>query len=290
MADPTTRATEKVFLASATAGAGGAIAAPFQFLMTGEDRLLVTAWSDDGTIDLAVHGRFLKRSGEIQPFVYVCRSAATVAGRNTPIDLGEGYLLNLALAIDGSAAIPWGRAYGRVNVVRGTQGPSIVLGSMIAGYVASGTLLAWPGSPIQYPWEGAGFLEWQSMPDNVAGLAPQATAGAIQRWQIIAVRTTLQAIGTFSTRKPFVAVRQAGFDFLRVYLPAFLVGGQTMLCQWSAGMGGAEAVSDTDVLGALPDPFWILPTQTVIVIAGQGLASDVFSDSRYLRRQYLSIP
>jgi hypothetical protein len=282
---------ETVFPARSPAGrAAGLVASPYQYLMTGEDNLVVTTWSDDGTLSLDLTGRFLKPDGEILPFVRSLTSGATTAGVVTPLPLGPGYLLNLSITAAAGAAVPWGRLYARVDVARGTVGPRVVLGTLIAGYVTSVMYLAWPGSAIVYPWDGAGFLEWLTIPDPAVGGRPSSAAPGISRWQIAAARTVLSTSATAGARRPVLQVRVGGVDYLEFGLPLAVGPSDTATCYWAAGMGGADQLLSGRSMGTIGADVWLLPTHEIRFDAQFMVATDAFTDTRVLLRKYLSIP
>lgn len=281
--------TETVFAAIPIGGGRGQLlASPYQFLMTGEDNLVVTAWTDTGGYGVNLTGRFLKPSGEILPFNRRLEAGLTTAGAELLLNLGPGFLLNLSM-ISIFPFVQSGRIYARLDVVRGSIGARIVLGTLLAGYVTSSAYLAWPGSPLVNPWEGPSYVRRFTLGSPGAGVTPSFTAGALQRLQLLGVSAMFQTDADLQSNRPVVQIVRSGGATLQYWSIRSHGPGELVRHQWSVDYGGGEKITDGFAGNALPAEVWVLPTDILALTSTGFDAGDEFSLVEFLARQYLDL-
>lgn len=232
------------------AGAG-LVPTPFQFLLTGEDNLRVAVITHRTGVRMSIRGRFLEKDGRtVTPFAYTFNPNTIGTESAHDFQMGEGAILNLVIGAI-TAAIQPGEVYVRADVVRGT-GATIVLGTLIAGYVGSWGGRAWPGTPLQMPSDGRGRIR-----TLVAGVFPAGVEASLRidngvRWRVISVVGILQTSAVVATRNISLALEDP---------PNALWYGQTSIAQlagtaivhvWGAGVDHGFAAGQVVAQGSIP--------------------------------------
>lgn len=283
--------TERLYVAQPYAGGrGNLIASPFQFLMTGEDNLVCTLWSDQAGFVVDMQGRFLKTSGEIQPFSAALVSDATPAGREALVQLGEGFLLNISV-VARSVTMPPGRVFIKVDVVRGSTGARIVLGTLLSGYVTSTFSRAWPGAPLETQFDGPGYLHWAAGVTSGLGTPAVFTLQQLTRVEILAARTTLTTSSGVAARRPRLQVRADAIIRQLFAVPYVVSEGVTLSAFWSqVGGAGLANIGTANPAAAIGASAWAFFGEVLEVTADNLQAGDDLDDTQFLLRQYLDIP
>ena len=281
--------TETVFAAIPIGGARSALlASPYQFLMTGEDNLLVTAWTDTGGYGVNLTGRFLKATGEIIPFNRRLEAGLTTAGAELLLNLGPGFLLNLSM-ISIFPGVQSGRIYARLDVVRGSIGARIVLGTLLAGYVTSVAYLAWPGSQIVNPWEGPSYVRRISLGSPGAGVTPSLTAGALQRYHVLAAAARFITDADAQSNRPLLQLARLGAGTYPFYSSRTHNSNESVQHCWTSGYGGGDQIAPGAAHNALPLDVWVLPTDILTFTSTGFDAGDEFQNAELVARQYLDL-
>lgn len=204
-------ATEQAFLATPLAAAGGGrvIATPFQFYVDGTDHLRIVSHNSLAGVELAVAGRFIDATGGLSAFRFTHTPNTNRSSRTTDHPLGRGYMMNL-VAFASAGTPTWGQTYVQVKLIRGLTGATIVLGTLLAGYVTAVQELAWPGSPIRPSTDGPGWARSITEADPPAGsdIVVTVPAGAI--WLAKTIYTTLVTDAVAGSRNPYLLHRIDG--------------------------------------------------------------------------------
>lgn len=243
---------ERVFLAQPfDAGGVKAFASPVQFLLTGEDNLRVT-WITSKNVTFNVRGRMLvKESQSVQAFDYAIQQDADYSSHTRILPLAEGVLLNLVVSAELAFLTP-GQLYVRVDVVRGLDGATLTLGTLLAGYVGTWSGRAWPGTPLETPLDGPGALMSYVSPDPAAGAVPLLRQQVRTRWRLISARTALTTSAVAGNRFVTLTITpRTGGAFNFDALPSVPAATGREFA-WHAGIGypGLASVSSS---GALSD-------------------------------------
>jgi len=216
----------QIFVASPFAAGGGrVIASPFQFYVTGEDRLrIITANSQVGC-EVTLQWRFL--TSDAKPVANRERLTPNSdrSVKTNDFELGVGFLLNLtAFASAGNPKM--GQTFVIVQLIRGFGSAALVLGTLLQGYVSGVQHLAWPGSPIVSSTDGEPFLR------IITGTAPGVGNDIFEavppgaRWEVLSIRTNL-TIGAAGTALPTrCRMGNAGLDIFAESMSG-VVGGAT---------------------------------------------------------------
>ena len=231
MADP----RERVFPAQPfDAGGVKAFASPVQFLLTGEDNLRVT-WISAADVTLHIQGRMLIASSHaVQAFDYRIEQVADYQSHSRVFALTEGVLLNLVATTEQLLVTP-GILHVRVDIIRGLEGATQLLGTLLAGYVGSYGGRAWPGTPLETPLDGPGALKSYTSADPAAGANASLQQQVRTRWRLISARTVIVTDATAGSR--FCALitlpRSSGQFTYPVFTAVPPSTGRTLV--WNAG-------------------------------------------------------
>ncbi len=191
---------------------GGVVATPFQFLTDGDDNLRVRVWSTASGETLSVALRVLTSDSKIQ----VTERQITLGGLGTLqtslIKLAPGAVLSVSTEVL-TGLVARGRVFVQIDLVRGFDGPLVTLGTLIQGYVGTFMGLAFPGSVLSHPLDGAGWQHHVVLSAPPAGSEFSGTIGAAGRFMIHDFHGALATNATAGTRLPTLFVRDAGFNY-----------------------------------------------------------------------------
>src|ERR1700752_1622750 len=186
---------ERVIVATPTQSAGGRIiASPFQFFFDGNTNLRIEGRNSLTGVTLRMQGLFFTERSNLEWFT---RDVALTNDRmRTAQDfgMGKGFLQTLVVTAVGAAPVI-GQTFTRVTVILGLGGATLVLGTMLQGYVTSQQGLGWPGSPIRSSLEEGGYLRAFAGTAPAAGAVVSETVPSGARWQVrtVGVRLTTDA-------------------------------------------------------------------------------------------------
>ena len=197
-------ATERAFpAAKLPLVSGGDAAAFFPFGTTGEDNLRVTSFGSVAGVNLELSGRLRHPDGRITTFTHLDVASADRLGLTHNYPLGAGVLLNLTLHTTGEQIL-FGHCFAIVHLIRGFSGGTVVLATLLQGYVTGTQHLGWPGSPIKHTREHGGLVRFvfPANPGAGAALLETVPAGAI--WEPIGIRVRLICSAVAGARQVFV--------------------------------------------------------------------------------------
>src|SRR5439155_18890058 len=113
--------------------------------------------------------------------------------------LGKGAILNLTVFASAGAPL-MGQTYVIVQLIKGLTGATIVLGTLLGGYLTATQALGWPGSPIISSTDGEGCTRL------IVGTTPAAEANILEtvptgaRWELLSLEASyVQGAGGVAT-------------------------------------------------------------------------------------------
>lgn len=265
--------------------AGRAIAAPFQFLTTGEDHLRLTQISMSANAAIALTGRYIDLRGDIRPIAYRVNTDGTRGPVTADFSLAPGALLNLAVKVGvGSSAEPrYGEVFVILELIRGFSGATEVLGVLLQGYVTRRQGLGWPGSPV------SNSVEFGGLPREYTGTAP--AAGAVisevvpnnSRWRILSAYAQLTTSAAAATRNPYCAIKgQGGLYYVTSYSNVNQTASQTKNHHWTIGLDRNTGLNPAWITNPWADGPWMTKDMVLEIGADSLQAGDTFSAPRIL--------
>jgi hypothetical protein len=173
-------------------GIGGraGIATPFQFVLTGGERLRIIAANAAAGVVLEVRARILHPDGTITPQSWRMTPATDRSVTSVTAPLTAGALLNLAVIVV-SGAPNIGQCFAIVQLLVGSLEAGTFIGVLTSGYLTTWQWLGWPGSPIIPSTDGEPNVR------TIVGTAPALGDGISEtvptgaRWELLAVYHTV---------------------------------------------------------------------------------------------------
>lgn len=269
-------------------GAARAISAPFQFVTTGEDNLRVTVINSLIGCRVAVQGRRIDDQGTILPIAHAVTPTSDRAAVSAIFPLGVGAIVNLTVwASEGTPKI--GQTFVIVQLVRGREGGTELLGTLLSGYVTAVQALGWPGSPIQSSIEGPGYIR------QITGTIPAAGAEIFEivptgaRWELLAV-TLAFVPGVAAADRRVLLYADPSYAAV-FYAPcATPINFPFVLAvNWCSGLGATP--TGITPFQAMPLPVSMpLLAQTVITTYTEGMQpTDQYQQVHYTVREWLEV-
>lgn len=285
---------ERILRALGEQAPGGFLTAPFQFLLTGEDGLRLAVLNLVAGVRLELTGRWLAR-GSTKVDAFSMTFLPSSDGTESVIDmaLGAGALLNLVVRpLDQQVEV--GQCFVRVDVIRGT-GATTTLGTLIAGHVGGWGGRAWPGSPLEPPVNGPGWVRAVQASAVGAGLDPSVTGAFNVRWRIKSVTAFLLTSATVINRTPELQWSLNGVTCGRVQ--STLDQGATA-GRWHTFMAGAAPPAPPTPFagyGPLPSDFelaaaGLASSFTIAIVTANLQPGDQWSNMAVLVEQWLNPP
>ena len=276
-----TGATERVVLASPLALAGGrVIASPFQFYVTGEDNLQVVSTNSLSGVRVAVQGRYLTPAGEIKTFGFTHTPNADRTTKSDIFQLGIGAVLNLTMfASAGSPRI--GQTFVQAKLIRGLAGATIVLGTLLQGYITAAQELSWPGSPLQDSLEAGGVLRILTGTNPAAGSEILETVPTGAQWELLSFRATFVTSTAAATRLPALEIDDGTTTYIRIYSAQGNTANLTAYWYWTKdALASYEATTFYNIVNPLGS-LTLLPGHRIKTVTGAIQSGDNWGAPTY---------
>jgi hypothetical protein len=239
-------------------------------------------------VRLAIQGRFFDANGNLQVFSERQTPNTDRSVKTSNFPLAPGALTNLTVFAETGAPLV-GQCYVMVQLIRGLTGATIVLGTLLGGYVTAQQPLGWPGSPIVRSTDGEPAIRAVdgTTPALGAEISEAVPSGA--RWEIATFFTTLNTDATAVVRRVTLIFSFGGNP--RAQPLAFALIGASQA--WSLTFGpGIEGVTDNnnEVQQSNIPLRLLLPSGSTIVTDTYGRqAGDQFTSPKMLVREWLEV-
>lgn len=245
---------------------------PSALYVGAEDRLILTIYSAESGVTVAVRARFLGPDGQVTPQVFTLAAGSARAQERRLFDLGEGFLLGCIVTVDSGTARR-GQVFAHVGLGRGTAAAAEMVHTLIADYVTSGVGLAWPGGQIRQSVEGRGMLRSVTGTDPAAGAEVSEAVPTNARWLLHGVRLTLVTDATAANRRVHLSI-QNELTVPLLDLAAGDVQAASLTRRYNCEPAGFQrTAADNEIYLPLPRPLpllqgWIIATVTTNLQAG----------------------
>lgn len=244
-------------------------AVPFQFLFTGEDSLRLVVSNVAPGITLRVAGRWLNPDDQhVEALVWDFVPASIGGLEKFDIPLPRGYLLNLMVR-PLQANVHRGQCYLRVDVIRGRDA-TVTLGTLMAGYVISLGGRAWPGSILEGPHDGPGWIH------TVSGAVPVPPGAAViqstiaSAWRVQSILCGLTTDAAVGMREPYCALYESGLARHYSLSSCKQAAGTTVTHCWAPGLNEALGTNGSIGRGALPTPLLLRSDGSIVTMLAVG--------------------
>jgi hypothetical protein len=259
---------------------------PSPVYLTGEDNLRVTAYSNTGSVTLAILARVLQPDSTPTPFA---DSVAPGSGRTATtkiVPLCEGWLLGLSIT-PAAGVTPVGLTWVAVDLVRGTGSNAQLVQSLGFGFINLRSGFVWPGGAYLQATDGPGVLRsiTGTTPGAGADISEAVPAGA--RWELLAFRATLVTSATVATRLAFLTLD----DGANVYLTVDSNFGQTAsgsgTYNFAEGLVAPQVAHAGALLASLPINNRLGAGHRVRTLTSSIQVGDQWAAPQYLVREWL---
>lgn len=169
------------------------------YVTRAETNLRVNSWNSSPGVTLQISGQVGRADGVVVPFAYqhIPNTNRTLAQTVHPLE--EGIVLCLqVVAIAG--ALTQGQCFVRVELIQGREGGTVSLGTIAQDYVTDTIALAYPGSVIDSPLIGPGWLHSVNQAAPAAGADITITVPANTRWRVISGLASLVTSAVVANR------------------------------------------------------------------------------------------
>jgi hypothetical protein len=280
-------AVERAFVAQPTAFAGGrVIVSPFQFTTSGEDNLRITSINSLVGVSLSVRGRRFNDEGLIEPFAYEHIPNSDRTAKTTDHPLGVGALINVTITASGATPLI-GQTFVMAKIIRGLTGATLVLGTLLQGYVTSQQELAWPGSPIMSSIDGGGFVR------TIVGTAPIPSLQIIEtvptgaRWELLRMHALLTTVAGGVNRSAVLSLLTGGVFSAHLNPAASQPPSKLWHYSWGQGLQPVADVTLGILQQAYPPAAVLLAGESFTTTLYNGAVGDAWSAPLYTVREWL---
>jgi hypothetical protein len=252
----------------------------------GEETLRITAFNAASGVRLRMSGRRFDTSGSVSTFSDTLTPTTNRAASVFDKPLTEGWLLSVAVRVDAGAPLD-GQCYVLIELGLGTGSQFVPLDVLVADVITAAHRVAWPGSPLRGPLEGAGAVR------SIAGTTPGAGAEISEtvptgaRWELLAFGATLTASAVVATRIPVLLIDDGTTQlFGAAAVQTRTASGGTRFF-WAAGAPYTVVVNATTTPNALPvgvrlPAAFRIRTTTISIDVG-----DQYSAVQYLVKEWI---
>lgn len=249
MADPI---VERVTLAGPSVfGGGRVIASPFQFFFDGATNLRVEGWNSKANTSLLVQGLFLNQDGKQEWFSHTVLLTDNRLRTERSFPMGRGFLQTLAVTAVGSG-VRIGQTFARVTVILGFSGATLILGTMLQGYVTAQQGLGWPGSPVVSSQESGGYHRAITGTTPAAGAQISETVPTGAEWEFLSLQGNLETSADVADRRPMLILDTGASTYCISPSPLTTPASSLQSINWAAGMVNAASFGTIRATAGVP--------------------------------------
>jgi hypothetical protein len=186
---------------------------PTALYITRNDHILLRVHNSTPGLIVRTRLRLLLPEGNVIPMTFDATPTSARVLFETSFQLGEGFLLGLAVRGEAAAARR-GACFVQVLLLRGGLQADQPVETLFSDYLAEGQLIGWPGGNIRQSLEGPGLMR------NILGTAPAAGANITEtvptgaRWMLQSFRFSLTTSLVVANRRVHVLFDDGANIFL----------------------------------------------------------------------------
>lgn len=266
---------ERLLVATPTTAARGrVIASPFQFYLDGNDNLRLEGWSTADDTTLQVYGRFVNEDGGIEVFQMSLFVSSTATRFVRDFAIARGYLLNVVAIVTGATPVI-GQVFTRISIIRGFSGATLVMGTLLQGYVTSQQALAWPGSALQQTDEIPGYVVQNFAVSPGVGNPLLFAVPTGRHWSLLSATCSLTTDATAISRRTYLSTLSANQEFYAHTIQTCPASTTRSFC-WANGLTGNVESSGIPNTTALPSRTELDDGESIVISATNLQAGDEF--------------
>ncbi len=271
-------------------GDGRPLLEPGALFVDGNYALRFNAWCSVAGVTLALRSRFLRNGdGELVDSADQLTPTSDRLLSTGQLQLGVGFPLNvMVFALGGAPTV--GQCFIQVQIVHGIGPATVVLATVLQGYVTGTQSLSWPGSPIQSSLDSFGALVNVGPTNPAAGADAVVTVPVNTRWQVVSVTAQFNAGAGVGNRNPSLIYTDASpHTFMRSPFVTNVTTATTWLFAWMSGFGAQVANPLNRIALSLPEPGVLLAGGTVQTETFGILPADQWAGVFVSAREWLDV-
>jgi hypothetical protein len=181
---------------------GGPSASMAALYVTNDDNVQLTVWNSNALLtEVQFQVRVLKPDGSIVILTYKLPNPTSDRTRNTiAFQLTEGFLLGAVVGPPGAAMVR-GQAFCNLAILRGAVSNPLWTDLLIADYITTAFLPAWPYGQLRNAADGQGNVTSNVGAAPGAGADPSITVPTRALWLLQSVKTHLLTDGVAGNRQ-----------------------------------------------------------------------------------------
>lgn len=249
------------------------------FYTIGDENLSVVTIGAVAGVVLTVRLRFLNMNGEITPMEFQFTASSDRTTVTVKKRLGIGWILNCVVFVS-TGSVQFGQLYVKVHLIRGLEGATITMATLIDNLVASNMPLAWPGSPQSSPRQEPGATRpiTGTMPAVGAQISETVPTGAM--WALMTLRATYTTSAIVGTRQLLLTLSD-GVSLVGTFASTTTeAAGLAANVTWSTA-GSFVGIGNVALAGMLPQGLLLLPGWIIGTTVINGDAGDQWSAPHY---------
>lgn len=264
------------------------IVSPLQYALDGSASLRILCANSESGVAVTVAGYRLDEAGEKHPFLHTFTPVADRSVTTRDLALGAGALMNLTAYVSTGTPLI-GQTFIVVNLIRGFTGATVVLGTLLSGYLTARQALGWPGSPLTRSTEGQGFTRMVLGATPAAGAEFSVSCPTGARWQVLALRARLTTSAVAANRIPILEILNNATD--QAYFPQFRSSpaGASDFYVWGVGLATFTPVAVGFNIAPLPVDLPLVGSVVLVSLTQNLQAADQWSLAVVTVREWLEV-
>src|SRR3982751_4686931 len=125
--------------------------------LDGNETLRLTAFNAAAGVRLRMSGRRFTTDGNISTFSHQLTPTTNRAATVFDVTPGQGWLLSVAIRVDAGSPLD-GQCYVVAELGVGSGNQFVPLDVLVSDTITAAHRVAWPGTPLRGPLEGAGSI------------------------------------------------------------------------------------------------------------------------------------
>lgn len=156
---------------------------PTALYVSRDDRLWLRVRNAVPGVVVSVFARHVEPNGRVQLLRFDLTPASDRSESFATFDLGDGYLLSLAV-VASAGAVQRGQCFVQVGLLRDAAAARVLSALLVSDYLASAGALGWPGGLIRSSLDGPGHMIQFTPANPAAGADFTITVPAGARWRV----------------------------------------------------------------------------------------------------------
>lgn len=257
-----------------------------QRYLTGAETIRLTVFNAASGVTVTISGRRFDQDARISEFAHRLTPTTNRVATTLDITPGDGWLLGLAVRVTAGAPLD-GQTYAVVEVGAGAGGTFTAYDVLCAGTISAAKRLAWPGSPLAGPLDGAGAIRSITAAVPAAGAEISETVPTGARWEVLAFHGILTTSATVATRLPLLRFDDGTTQYFEASAIVGLAASLALRYGWAEGIPNVLLPSNGTPLGPMPMNNRLAAGHRIRTSTINIQAADQWSAVQYVVREWI---